>query len=285
MGFSGNSALSCLELNIQIILTSHQVGVYSSGPLLGKLVDAKGPQIPLAVATVLLFFGYLGMKLIFDSGTGIPISSLGLAAIIFCNFLTGVGGAAGTVGAANAVAKSFPEKLVSKLQLLVNSAVKLNLLQRTTTIGLVYSGFGLSAFLFSTIAHGLFPGNTSDLLLMLAIGTSVPMIIGWFIIHPVPLPEADSFTTLESSGDPTIFQQEPDSQTSLLADDELSPSRSLQHTTANRTTSTETRGKILIDASPNISGGALFTTIDFWLLFTIMSLCTSLYPVKYAIQY
>lgn len=111
------------------------------------------------------------------------------------------------------------------------------------------------------------------------------MIIGWFIIHPVPLPEADSFTTLESSGDPTIFQQEPDSQTSLLADDELSPSRSLQHTTANRTTSTETRGKILIDASPNISGGALFTTIDFWLLFTIMSLCTSLYPVKYAIQY
>ena len=54
--------------------------------------------------------------------------------------------------------------------------------------GLVISGFGLSAFLFSSIAHIIFPGNTSDFLLLLAIGTSLPMVLGFFFVRPIPLP-------------------------------------------------------------------------------------------------
>lgn len=52
--------------------------------------------------------------------------------------------------------------------------------------GLVISGFGLSAFLFSSIAHIFFPGNTSDFLLLLALGTSIPPLIGMFFIRIVP---------------------------------------------------------------------------------------------------
>ena len=40
--------------------------------------------------------------------------------------------------------------------------------------------------MFSTIAHVIFPGNTSDFLLVLAIGTSLPMLLGLFLIKPIP---------------------------------------------------------------------------------------------------
>jgi hypothetical protein len=50
------------------------------------------------------------------------------------------------------------------------------------------SGFGLSAFFFSSISHTLFPGNTSDFLLVLGLGTSIPMIFGFFFVRKIPLP-------------------------------------------------------------------------------------------------
>jgi len=50
------------------------------------------------------------------------------------------------------------------------------------------SGFGLSAFFFSSISHTLFPGNTSDFLLVLALGTAIPMIFGFFFVRIIPLP-------------------------------------------------------------------------------------------------
>ena len=56
--------------------------------------------------------------------------------------------------------------------------------------GIVISGFGLSAFLFSTIAHVAFPGNTSDFLLILAVGTALPMVLGFFLVRPIPLPHS-----------------------------------------------------------------------------------------------
>lgn len=49
------------------------------------------------------------------------------------------------------------------------------------------AGFGLSAFFFSSISHILFPGNTSDFLLVLSLGTAIPMILGFFFVRPIPL--------------------------------------------------------------------------------------------------
>jgi hypothetical protein len=58
------------------------------------------------------------------------------------------------------------------------------------------SGFGLSAFFFSSISHILFPGNTSDFLLVLGLGTAIPMIFGFFFVRIIPLP-SHGVTTIE----------------------------------------------------------------------------------------
>lgn len=59
------------------------------------------------------------------------------------------------------------------------------------------SGFGLSAFFFSSISHILFPGNTSDFLLVLGLGTSIPMIFGFFFVRRIPLPSHGAGTAIE----------------------------------------------------------------------------------------
>lgn len=60
------------------------------------------------------------------------------------------------------------------------------------------SGFGLSAFLFSTLAHVLYPGDVSSMLLLLSLGTSLPMILGFFFVRPIPLPP-DSYIPVNNA--------------------------------------------------------------------------------------
>lgn len=55
-------------------------------------------------------------------------------------------------------------------------------------MGLVISGVGLSALMFTTIPSIAFPGDTSSLLGLLAFGSSLPMVFGFFFIRPIPLP-------------------------------------------------------------------------------------------------
>ena len=75
--------------------------------------------------------------------------------------------------------------------------------------------FGLSAFAFSILGHTLFPGDTASLLLTLSIGTSLPMVLGFFFVRPIPLPSDHEEHGSES---PT----EQDSHTPLLAGHEAS---------------------------------------------------------------
>lgn len=42
------------------------------------------------------------------------------------------------------------------------------------------------------MAHVIFPGDTSSLLLLLSLGTSLPMIVGFFLIRPIPLPASEA---------------------------------------------------------------------------------------------
>ncbi|GBE79045.1 predicted protein [Sparassis crispa] len=133
--------------------------------------------------------------------------------LVLFGFLSGLGGNGGLASAMNSTAKSFPDRA------------------RATTNGVVLSGFGLSAFLFSTIAHVVFPGDTSSFLLVLAIGTSLPMVLGFFLVRPIPLPfselthnvehavtdEDDEDVVTARVGSPTIFQRENNSHTHLLS--------------------------------------------------------------------
>ncbi|KAI6160522.1 hypothetical protein EDD17DRAFT_1599311 [Pisolithus thermaeus] len=147
-------------------------GISVSGPIWGRIVESSGPQIPLAGASVCSILGCAGIKRMYDDGTGlgISVSTAHFALQITCGFLTGLGAHAGIISAISATAKSFPESA------------------RATTTGLVLSGFSLSAFCFSTIAHIFFPGDTSTLLLLLALSTSIPTFFAVFIVRPIPLP-------------------------------------------------------------------------------------------------
>lgn len=282
---------------------SGNAGVYCTGPFLGRLVDAKGPRIPLAMALVFLFVGYFGIKTIFDAGSGDPISTITLTTLLVCSFMTGAGGNGGLASSINSVAKSFPDTF------------------RTTTTGFVLSGFGLSAFLFSTIAHAVFPGNTSDFLLVLAVGTSLPMILGWIFIRPIPYHDSEGFLTfgageadreyeavrqVSGTDSPSaVFEREDTGYTRLLADHDGDPTEqpicdhdprranssyvvpgvahgdvqlsptfnySSRRAPPRRLSFDETGVTLLGDGLPNLSGRTLFATIDFWLLFIITSL-------------
>ena len=112
-----------------------------------------------------------------------------------------------------------------------------------------------SAFLYSTIAHAIFPGNTSGFLLTLAVGTAILMALGWLLIRPCPYPDHVTQTAIENDdhGESDEFYSERDY-----------PMDKGDHT-----------------QRPCISGLALMRTGDFWILFCIISLCEYfLYSVR-----
>jgi hypothetical protein len=177
-------------------------------------------------------------------------------------------------------------------------------LQRGTTTALVISGFGLSAFLFSTIAHIAFSGDTSSFLLLLALGTSFPMILGFFLVHPIPLPasELEHSTYVDGGGaaeaaSAIVFEREDDSRTALLsqvgtADVEhsnsspdpysQSPADPSDHaeSRSEQVELSPTRATFSVQslhhprqAEPNVSGLKMLATLQFWLLSTTMMLC------------
>ncbi|KAF8550215.1 MFS general substrate transporter [Imleria badia] len=266
---------------LNIIGLGGNMGVSIFGPVWGRIVDRKGPRIPLIGASICLFVGYLGIKQMYDDGIGdgATVSPLHLVLLVMCSFMTGLGGNAGSAAAVNTTAKSFPASA------------------RATTTGLVISGFGLSAFWFSLLAHTFFPGDTSALLLILALGTAIPMLIGLFTIKSVPLHPTSSHATVEGydsipSGDGIVFigegqvveDPEADSEAEAEADfasllsHEQEPSSyqipvpllKLNHA-ANLHCEPSTGDK---NGLPDIHGKQLWLTPDFHLIFVIVAICS-----------
>ncbi|KAF8147204.1 major facilitator superfamily domain-containing protein [Crassisporium funariophilum] len=135
------------------------------------------------------------MRYLYDRGLppdASTLSTLGFCALVACSSLTGAGGNGGLTGSVNSTAKTFPDRA------------------RASTTGLVISGFGLSAFFFSSISHLFFAGNTSAFLLVLALGTSFPFIMGFFLVRPIPLPPQEGYDVVEAEED------DPDAMTSAL---------------------------------------------------------------------
>ena len=69
----------------------------------------------MAISFVLLLTGYLGIKGVYDSAeeNAKPAGGGTMFALMLFGLLSGIGGDAGYSGALNAVAKSFPNKIVS----------------------------------------------------------------------------------------------------------------------------------------------------------------------------
>lgn len=210
------SRLGLSHTQLNVIGLSGNIGVYGSAPLWGRIVDTRGPRMLLIMAFCTLIIGYSGIRHYYDRGLiqgTSTLSTLDISVLVLFGFLTGIGGNGGLAGAMNSTAKSWPDRA------------------RATANGIVISGFGLSAFLFSTMAHIFFPGNTSDFLLVLAVGTSLPMLLGFFLVRPIPLQQSEishdpenealeeAFDSQTSVGvaSPSLFIRENDSQTHLLS--------------------------------------------------------------------
>jgi MFS family permease len=93
------------------------VGVYSCGPIWGRIVDKRGPRIPLIGAFILLLLGYSGIKHFFD--TGLPdnaqatkLSHFSFILLVLFSYMSGAGGNGGLTSSVNSTAKTFPDKAV-----------------------------------------------------------------------------------------------------------------------------------------------------------------------------
>ncbi|KAG8874508.1 hypothetical protein FRB97_008452 [Tulasnella sp. 331] len=144
-------------------------GNYICGPIWGKVVDRRGPRLAFGLS----FIGYLTVRMFYDGIISLSTDTLStltplVVTLTLFEFMTGSGGNACITAALNTSARCFPAH------------------SRATVTGLVASGFGLSAFLFSTIAHVAFPGNTSDFLLILALGTSITPLLATYFLRRVP---------------------------------------------------------------------------------------------------
>lgn len=134
------------------------------------------------------------------------------------------------------------------------------------------SGFGLSAFLFSFISRIFFPGDTSSFLLILAVGTACPMIMGHFIVRPIPLPRSSP------PEDPEPVLTASDQATSpLLGHGRAAEYEETQHPANEGISPLMSRRRALLAGDvglTNVSGTKLAKSTEFWLLFSILSLCT-----------
>ncbi len=91
------------------------VGVYSTGPVWGKIVDSRGPRILMVASFTLLLLGYSGIRHVYDAGLKddqSTITTFTLCMLALFGFMTGAGGNSALSGAVNSTAKSFPERLV-----------------------------------------------------------------------------------------------------------------------------------------------------------------------------
>lgn len=157
-------SLHLTSTQINLIGIAGNAGVYLSSPLWGRFIDKRGPQTALISAAVLVPIGYAGLSASYNRDWSLHSTTI----LFFLNLLTGLGNSGGFTAAMNAQAKSWGGS------------------RRGTATALVLSGFGLSAFFYSTLSHFLFPGNTGDYLLLLAFGSMASMLIGLGLIKIIP---------------------------------------------------------------------------------------------------
>ncbi|POY73791.1 hypothetical protein BMF94_3332 [Rhodotorula taiwanensis] len=215
----------------------------------------------------------------------------GLPGLVAAQLLTGMGSTAGLSSVGNSVAKSFRKR-------------------RAAALSVVLSGFGLSAFFYSTIAsiflHPTSPpphpqssprplssarplepridssDPTSAFLLLLALGSLLSMLVGLVFVRPVPLPVMQSSPALEavkttSSSSADLDARSAQDEGTVVAterDPLLPPQRP-----SRRVAPTETPAPAEAAAPPsppaerNITGWALFRELDFYLIFLFNGLC------------
>jgi len=198
---------------MNVIAASGNAGVYLSGPLIGFLVDKRGPQPVMVLAGACLLVGYLGLASLYSGGPEGLFAAGGLPALALGQLLTGVGGSAGLSAALKATSLSFAQT------------------SRGTAIGVVVSGFGLSAFFYSSIsrAHLVAAADpTSAFLVTLAVGCGLSMFLGAVFVRPPSSASANPSAALYEPLAPSA----PHAHEPLSSDEVRGLSRSRSHSPA-----------------------------------------------------
>ncbi|GAA5941718.1 uncharacterized protein JCM15063_002651 [Sporobolomyces koalae] len=215
-----------------IVGAAGNLGVYLSSPFIGRIVDRRGPRSMLILAASALTAGYLVIRAFYIGGHSRSsiFSTFGVPGLVLAELLTGIGSTAGLSAAGNTVAKAYKKR-------------------RAAALSIVLSGFGLSAFFYSTLSSIVLHAgadahdSTSDFLLMIAIGCLLSMVVGIFLVRPAH----------SASAEPEPQSSTSPSERTPLVNPGSGPS------------------------SPeelNVSGWALFRELDFYLIFLFNGLCS-----------
>ncbi|ORY86094.1 major facilitator superfamily domain-containing protein [Protomyces lactucae-debilis] len=230
-------------LSINLIGIAGNLGVYVMSPFAGKLVDRFGLRLPLMGGALCLFLGYFGLQYAYR----VEWNHGGIVLYFFC-FITGIGSALGNLAALNAAAKSYP-------------------LNRGSATALPIASYGLSAFVFSRIAHFFFVGHTERYLLTLAITCGVGLFLCSLCIKLPSSNLQENRRTRRKSF--STRDDEPESGM-LLADgtDDEAEDEIEAPTVIDSVILPDTEAEVFAE----VTGWALFKHLDFCLMITIIGL-------------
>ncbi|RAO69538.1 uncharacterized protein BHQ10_005550 [Talaromyces amestolkiae] len=290
--FAERMVLSSKQINM--IGMAGNIGLYCSGFFTGYLTDTRGPGPALLLGALALFWGYYPLYLAYKHGQGF----LSFSSLCFFSWVTGLGGSAANSAAIKAgmyyiiylvisdsdgplAASNFPEK-------------------SGTATAFPLAAFGLSAFFFSSMAAIFYHGQVQPFLLMLAVGTSLMVVV--FGVFLRILPPDQSYTAVPERDDDARhhFTYDRPAETADAAQSNSSGAvkPALEETRDAEVSSLLSKPESLQD-SPNIDeygirshrsgeddedgshysdirGLALFSKREFWQQFTLMALLSGI---------
>jgi hypothetical protein len=132
---------------------------------------------------------------------------------------------------------------------------------------------GFSAFIYGTIARLLFPGDTSNLLLFLALGNAIPSLIGSMLLPSVHQPETDRELEDVDPQKESVAYKTLDPIAPLKADDAGTEDACETDRLLHSSISNSGRCGWLAIAEPTAYD--LLKMLDFWLIYCIGGCCTS----------
>ncbi|KAJ4363856.1 hypothetical protein N0V95_000925 [Ascochyta clinopodiicola] len=226
--FADKLQLSATQSNV--IGTAANMGMYASGIPIGLITDRVNPRLSAIIGMFALLVGYYPIKMAYDGGPG----SMSVAMISFYSFVTGVGSCAAFQAALKTATLNWPT-------------------HRGSATAFPLAAFGLSAFFYTLIAGIAFPGNTSGLLTMLSLATSLLVLVSIPFLIVVDHKSGTGYTVL-----PT--------------DERTRRNSNVLHRTNSHPS--KFSATVLPPQEVNITGFALLYKPEFWQLWILMGLLT-----------
>lgn len=177
--------------------------MYSLGVPVGIFVDTRGPRPAVIAGSLLLALGYFPLHEAYDKASG------SVALLCLFSYISGLGSCMAFAGAVKTSALNWPH-------------------HRGTATAFPLAAFGLSAFFFSALGSLFFPGDPSDFLMLLSIGTCGMTFAGFFFLkvypqshtHYRPISASDNERRL-SVGRPEPLRRTPSKEAKARRDSNL----------------------------------------------------------------